>query len=330
MLAASGGVFGVEKRASNLPRASLMTQLLPTEGSCFLDLSTCLKLRFSGPDALRFLNGQISNDLRKARPNLAIQGSVLTAKGKLNAIVFVSGEAESFFLDAAPEVQHELPVRIERYIVADDVQMEDITETYAIFHLISDSAPSVAGASRIVQANRFDSIGWDIWADQSTTDSIKKQLLLNNFFCDEESAEVFRIERGIPRWGRELTDQIIPIEAGLEGAAVDYSKGCYVGQEVISRIKMSGQTNKRLCGFVSVTGQPLRAGMRLVVNEDEIREAGWITSATRSARTGKEIALGYVKRGFQAVGSHLLALPAAEVSSQQGIQVEIVAIPFIK
>src|SRR5436190_24357064 len=117
MLAASGEVFGVDEGASKLSEASLMTQLLPTERSCFLDLSPRLKLRFSGPDALRFLNGQISNDLRKARPDLAIQASVLTAKGKLNAIVFVSGEAQSFFLDAAPEVQHELPARIERYIV---------------------------------------------------------------------------------------------------------------------------------------------------------------------------------------------------------------------
>ena len=153
---------------------------------------------------------------------------------------------------------------------------------------------------------------------------------MNNSFCDEECSEVLRIERGIPRWGCELSDQIIPIEAGLEAAAIDYSKGCYVGQEVISRIKMSGQTNKRLYGFVSVTGQPLRAGMRLVVNENETKEAGWITSATRSARTGEEIALGYVKRGFQAVGSHLLALPAEKVSSQKSIQVEIVAIPFIQ
>jgi folate-binding Fe-S cluster repair protein YgfZ len=187
--------------------------------SCFLDLSLRLKLRFSGPDALRFLNGQISNDLRKARSDFAIQASVLTAKGKLNAIIFISGQAESFFLDAAPEVQQALPARIDRYLVADDVQMEDITAGYAIFHVISDSAPIVTGVSRIVRADRFGCVGWDIWAEHSTIDSVRKQLMMNNSFCDEESSEVFRIERGIPRWGRELTEQIIPIEAGLESSA---------------------------------------------------------------------------------------------------------------
>ena len=64
--------------------------------------------------------------------------------------------------------------------------------------------------------------------------------------------EVFRIERGVPRWTRELTGEILPVEANLETAAIDYEKGCYVGQEVISRIKMLGQRNKKLCGFVSV------------------------------------------------------------------------------
>ena len=149
-------------------------------------------------------------------------------------------------------------------------------------------------------------------------------------FCDEECAEVFRIERGIPRWGRELTDQIIPTEANLEATSIDYAKGCYIGQEVISRIKMSGQTNKRLCGLVSVAGTPLQPGMRLAApGEDESKEAGWITSAARSPRLGKEIALGYVKRGFDAVGSRFRALPPENSGDDVGVPVELVAVPFV-
>ena len=63
-----------------------------------------------------------------------------------------------------------------------------------------------------------------------------------------------RIEQGAPRWGWELTDQIIPVEANLADDAIDYAKGCYIGQEIISRMKISGQTNKRLCGLVSLDG----------------------------------------------------------------------------
>ena len=134
--------------------------------------------------------------------------------------------------------------------------------------------------------------------------------------------EVFRIERGIPRWGRELTDQIIPTEANLEAASIDYSKGCYIGQEVISRIKMSGQINKRLCGLISLSDASLRAEMRLVAAEDDQKEIGWITSAARSSRLQKQIALGYVKRGFNSVGSRLVALP-------DRVPIEIVALPFL-
>ena len=82
-------------------------------------------------------------------------------------------------------------------------------------------------------------------------------------FIDSAAAEVMRIEQGLPRWGRELTDEIIPIEANLERRTIDYEKGCYIGQEVISRIKMSGQTNKRLCGLISLNNTPLQPGMKL-------------------------------------------------------------------
>ena len=112
---------------------------------------------------------------------------------------------------------------------------------------------------------------------------VRQELSAMFVFCDEECAEVFRIERGIPRWGRELTDQIIPTEANLEATSIDYSKGCYIGQEVISRIKMSGQTNKRLCGLVSVSGTPLRPGMRLAPSERQ-KQGGRLDNQRRTQR----------------------------------------------
>src|SRR5207253_8226684 len=105
-----------------------MTRLFNSERGAFFDLSPRLKLRITGADAPRFLNGQISNDLRKATASFAIQASVLSAKGKLNANVFISADADSFVVDADQEVREELPARIERYIIADDVQMEDVTD----------------------------------------------------------------------------------------------------------------------------------------------------------------------------------------------------------
>ncbi len=302
-----------------------MTPLFNPESGALFDLSSRVKLRVSGADALRFLNGQITNDLRKASANTAIQASVLNAKGKVNADVFVSVAGDSFLLDADPELREELPLRLEKYIIADDVQIEDVSDRFALFHVTGQAAPSVQ-SDRILQANRFGCSGWDIWAERAEQQSTHGELSTVFVPCNEECAEVFRIERGIPRWGRELTDQIIPTEANLEVASIDYSKGCYIGQEVISRIKMSGQTNKRLCGLVSPSNAPLQAGMRLVPAENEQKEIGWITSAALSPRLQKEIALGYVKRGFNSVGSRFFALSP---NNADRVPIEIVILPFL-
>ena len=155
---------------------------------------------------------------------------------------------------------------------------------------------------------------------------MRNELASAYLFIDSAAADVMRIEQGLPRWGRELTDEIIPIEANLEQRTIDYEKGCYIGQEVISRIKMSGQTNKRLCGLISLNNTPLQPGMKLVAPSASGKEAGWITSATRSQRLGKEIALGYVKRGFNNPATNLDALSPDAAGA---IPVEVVSLPFL-
>jgi folate-binding protein YgfZ len=309
--------------------ASLMTPAFHFDRAAFFDCSSRVKLRVAGVDAARFLNGQITNDLRKATATSAMQASVLNAKGKLSGHIFISADEGGFVLDADPELREELPARLERYIIADDVQIEDVTERFSIFHLTGEAAPAVSQSTRTLAATRFGCAGWDLWFDRADQERIQQELSAGLAFCDDACAEVFRIEQGIPRWGRELTNEIIPVEANLEARAIDYFKGCYIGQEVISRMKMSGQTNKRLCGLMSISGNPLQAGMRLAADTDAGKEAGWITSAARSPRLEKEIALGYVKRGFNSSGTRLQAVHPEQAGQTGGIPVEVVPVPFI-
>jgi folate-binding protein YgfZ len=152
-------------------------------------------------------------------------------------------------------------------------------------------------------------------------------LLAEHFtFCDDACMEIFRIERGVCRWNRELSEEIIPVEADLEESSVDYEKGCYIGQEVISRMKMSGQRNKKLCGFVSLYNVPLEAGMK-IFPVGETKEAGWITSAVHSKRLGKEIALGFMKRPFFQAGFRLDAKDPDQTNAAP-VRVEVAEIPF--
>jgi tRNA-modifying protein YgfZ len=292
----------------------------------FFDLSGRAKLRITGSDRLRFLNGQVTNDVRKASESAAIEACVLTAKGKMNGHVFLSAAQDCFLADADPELREGLLARLERYVIADDVQIEDVTDQLSLFHVLAPTGPAAGDGWRVVSARRFTASGWDVWIDATLHDVVARQLSSAFRFFDAVSAEVFRVEEGIPRWGRELTEEIIPIEGNLEGRAIDYEKGCYIGQEVISRIKMSGQTNKRLCGLVSLRDAPLSTGMKLTATGEKSKEAGWITSATRSERLGKEIALAYVKRGFNSAGTRLDAIKLEDPSIIA--HVEIVDLPF--
>jgi folate-binding protein YgfZ len=302
-----------------------MTQGSETGRAIFVDLSPRAKFRVTGADRFRFLNGQITNDLRKASNALAIEACVLNAKGKLNAHIFVAAFEETFLVDTEPDLRETLRERFERYIIADDVAIEDVTDEFSLFHVVTKDSPAFEG-SRIVFVHRFSTPGWDIWSNAARHDVLRNELSLESAFVDSAAAEVMRIEQGLPRWGWELTDEIIPIEANLERRTIDYEKGCYIGQEVISRMKMSGQTNKRLCGLIALDHKPLQQGMTLASSSAPGKKIGWITSATRSHRLGKEIALGYVKRGLNSPGVKLQAL---SLDSPAAIPVEVVSLPFL-
>ena len=300
-----------------------------TGQAIFFDLFGRAKFRITGTDRLRFLNGQITNDLRKASETSAIEACILNAKGKTDAHIYVSASGDSFLVDAAADLRETVKARLERYVIADDVQIEDVTDQYSLFHVLSQQPPALEHG-RIVSVRRFAEPGWDIWGDAAQHDVSLQELSSRWALCDSDAAEVMRIEEGIPRWGRELTNDIIPIEANLEQRAIDYQKGCYIGQEVISRIKMSGQTNKRLCGLISLDDLSFQPHMKLAAASVPGKEVGWITSATRSKRLGKEIALGYVKRGFNSANNRLEAFTTedSEPKPVRAIRVEVVPLPF--
>ena len=294
------------------------------DAAALFDLSDRAKYRITGTDRTRFLNGQLTNDVRKAESDALLEACILNAKGKLNGHLFLAAETDSFLLDADEVLRETLHARLERYVIADDVQISDVSDDFGLLHVVGGTPSDLPQDCVLRRADRFGLPGWDVRFSQPELARRKQQLLPLFPFCDEACAETWRIERGIPRWGRELTPEIIPVEANLQERTIDYAKGCYIGQETISRMKMSGQTNKRLCGLISLTGSPLRAGMRLIP-AGEGKDVGWITSATMSSRLGKQIALGYVNRGFSDLGTRLRARDAVV---ETGLEIEVAALPF--
>jgi folate-binding protein YgfZ len=278
-----------------------------------LDLTDRAKFNVTGKDRARFLNGQLTNDILSLRPGSAICACALTAKGKLCADLFVAATKESHFLDAESVLRETLAARLEKYIIADDVALEDVTDAFGLFHLVipgsaiegaPESFPWVEETDTLMMAcNRFGIPGVDFWFPAGEAALVQGKLQQSPI--DLQAAENLRIEQGIARWGYELSEEVIPNEAGLDQRAINYTKGCYLGQEVISRIKSVGHVNRHLCGLVPEAGIAVATGDRLFSDGESKKEIGFITSAGRRRSQGGVIALGYVRRGFDAPGSTL-------------------------
>lgn len=275
-----------------------------------IDLSARTKLRFTGADRVRYVNGQVTNNVTRLRPGDSLPACVTTAKGKLSADVFISAGQDALLVDADAELRESLHARLERYIIADDVTIEDVTDEYALFHLIGGDLPDTPPlpGTQLLRTRRFGEDGVDIFIPAGEAEALRTQLSASRALLDEALVETLRIERGIPRWGCELTEDTLPPEAGLDRTHIDYHKGCYIGQEVISRIRSVGHVNRQLTGFEAIDNQSLAPGMRLVSSADPERQLGVLTSAAWSFAMEKPVALGYLKRGSPT--DDLLALPA--------------------
>ena len=265
-----------------------------------IDLSSRAKIRVKGEDRVRFLNGQLSNDLTRAKPGETIYACVLTVKGKLCADVFVTPFEDALLLDCHPDLREALPARLEKYAIADDVEFTDETESYSLFHLLTPELPAaVLPEGTVSRSNRFGTSGHDLLVPAALSHVIPQ--LLKESVLGSPEAESLRIERGIPEWHKELSEDVIPNEAGLDERAVSYTKGCYVGQEVISRLRSLGHVNRHLRGVRLLDGPDLRVGDRLVNQSGQ--QIGIITSAVQSKEFGGWIGLAYLKRGADQPGS---------------------------
>jgi len=268
-------------------------QNLMTRGGA-LDLSRSVKLRLTGPDALRYLNGQVTNDLRRLPQGNSMRACLCNHKGRLEALVMISlDEAGAFYISADAALCDFLPLRLEKYLIADDAVLEDVTEAFDLVHVF----PPAQG-DRGFSAVRLGTRGTDLWLQPGAAAGYE--------FTDATIIETLRIERGIPAWEPEMAGGILPPEARLDESAIDYHKGCYTGQEVISRLRSVGQVNRRL-ERLTVRGGMVEPGWQIVARQLDgaFTNAGSITSAAWHPVRQEGLALGFVKRS--AAGAALLA-----------------------
>lgn len=256
-----------------------------TIGSC-VDLSGRAKWRLSGSDRIRYLNGQVTNDVRTAKDNATLYACVTNLKGKIEADIFIHAapDGESLLLDADTSLRDSLGLRLEKYIIADDAVLEDVTDEWQLWHLLGSQQPPEGGHA-LANDLRFGLPGTDVWLPAGTDVSSLSTL-------SAEEAETLRILQKVPAFPHELNADTFPQEAGLEGTAMSYTKGCYIGQEILSRIKTTGKMPRQLIAWSSESS--LAVG-EVIVNE-EGKEVGRITSVAWHPVKEAFVGLAYVKQ----------------------------------
>jgi folate-binding protein YgfZ len=254
--------------------------------------------RFCGPDALRYLNGQVTNDVTLLRDDQGCHAAVCTAKGRMEGDVFISKHGDEFYVDADASLRESLGARLEKYLIADDASCEDVSDLWSVSHVFgAEPVPTPATAFAISHA-RFGVPGHDVWMPSSGAFVVGEEV-------SADVVETLRLEKGIPLWGRELTTNTLPPEAGPHLlAAISYTKGCYVGQETIARLKSVGHVNRTLVFLRADSGHFPAPGEKLMHGE---REVGSVTSAGFSPSLERGIALGYVQRTLAENGTSLQA-----------------------
>lgn len=276
-----------------------MSSLVPARR---LPLVTPTVIAFRGPDALRYLNGQLTQDVKRVADGACSLPSCVTdAKGKLQFRVWLHRSIEGDWLVSSEHADPDtLFARLSRYLIADDAEGFDVTGEWRMVHVTGDLPEDLGFQS--VASDRIGLPCWDVWIPATASgDSLDRLLSLDEWPVDE--AETRRIAAGIPAWGAELTEGMLPPEAGLDRTDISYAKGCYIGQEVISRIKSAGKVNRKLVRLVVDEGVELKAGDRLL--DADGQEAGEVTSVSPLPVDSHKMALGYLKRRAEGEEIHL-------------------------
>ena len=319
-------------------------------GVALIDLSPAGKLQVSGKNSVQFLNGLISNDVKSLQAGEGVLAAFPTVQGKLLALCRVYNQGKYLLLELDAINREKIFKNLSRFVPAGEFFVTDASDNFALFSLQGPRTPEliealtgapiderqykivdrqIAGARVFIASHgRCGETGFDLFiptgfAQKALETILERGVIFGARQAGSEAFEIARIEAGVPREGVDAGEDYIILESELE-SAVSYTKGCYLGQEIIARIHWRGEPAKRLRGLLIDADQPPQRGAELF--DDDGKKVGEITSGARSFALDRFVALGYVHR------YHLT--PGTEFTLKQGEtelgRAELVELPFIK
>ena len=327
-------------------------------GAGLIDLSSRGRLLVSGSEAVQFLNGLITNDMKTLEQNCSMPAAFPNVQGRLIAsvrVIRLSDEkagkkvCPTFLIDTEAATSGTVLKTIERFTLAGDFRVNDISSQTVMLSLQGANAASaidsVLGEAAVSAPNTVRQISWQQSGTQtdvtvihaSHTGASGFDLIVENDHAERlwnalqqagaqplgyDALEVLRVEAGIPRYGADMDDTNVVTETNLDDA-VSYTKGCYIGQEIIARIKYRGHVAKKLSGVIFEGNYTVAPGAP--ISSVDGKEIGRITSVANSPKLQQTIALAYLKYDYIAPGT-----PVKVVAANQEFPGKVVELPFVQ
>ena len=315
--------------------------------TAIVDRSHLGRVVVSGTERASYLQGLLTNDIVALKAGHGCYAAYLTAQGRMIADLHVYELGDAVLLTMIGAVKDIVLAKLDQFIFSEDVQLGDVTDAFAQVAVIGPGAgPSVAaivsgvpedqlrampehgnlrstwagGTVIVVRVVDTGEPGFDLHVERAQAGALKAALIAGGAVeIDEADAEVLRIESGVPLFGRDMDEETIPLEAGIESQAISLTKGCYVGQEIIIRVlhRGHGRVARKLVGL-TIDGDHVPAADSAIHSGD--REIGRVTSAAMSPELKRPVALGYVQRDFVEPGT------SVTIGEQAAV---VTALPFV-
>jgi folate-binding protein YgfZ len=290
-------------------------------GAGLIDLcASRSRIRVSGSEATMFLNGLITNDIKALGEQEWMPAVFPTVQGRVIGVVRILRDDKGFLIDTENAARDAILKTISRFTLAGDFRVSDETSETAMLTVQGKRAREVisaAGEFFAIRATHTGEQGFDLLLDASERVAVNEKLIAAGAqTVGPEAFEILRIEAGIPRHGQDMDESNVVLEANLDDA-ISYTKGCYVGQEIIIRIKHRGHVAKKLSGLK--LDQPVESNATITAEDG--KEIGRVTSATYSPKLESSIALGYVRYEYLSPGT---TVKAGDVSGT------ITELPFVR
>ena len=264
------------------------------QGTAWLDLDSRGRIVACGRDRARLLHAITSNEVKKMNLGNTCYAFLLNPQGRIQADLHLLCLADRFLIDTDPGLREKVQLHIRRYIIADQVELEDVsaqTSSIGVEGPAAEELKLAAGDYTIAPFTVTGQPGYRIYCSKDSKVALIAQLeSLGAKEATAEDARVVRIENGKPLYGEDIRDTTLPQET-QQMQAISFNKGCYLGQEIVERIRAQGRVNKKLERLELDNTQPAAAGTKLQVDGREAE----ITSSVYSPHLGKVVALAYVR-----------------------------------